>query len=70
MQNIILLIKAIPLVLSLVREASKLLKKTFGDDPEKAIEELHKGIEMVKTAKTAQEKKDAAIQIARVINRI
>lgn len=70
MSSFILLLRSLPLILGLIKEVKELLRSTFGDNPEKAIEDLTRGIEMAKVAKTTQEKKDAAIQIAVSLNRV
>lgn len=63
-------LKSLPELLALIVSLLKLIKTAMGQDPEQFVSDAHKATEQLKNAKTAEEKKDAARAISKLIGRL
>lgn len=64
------IIKAIPSLVSLLKELLDLAKKIFGDDPKKFIKDSALAISELKVAKSPEEKINAAKKIQDLVSRL
>jgi hypothetical protein len=64
------LLKALPAIVKLVSELSSWLHSQFGDNPAKFIMDSAEVFERAKNAKTPEEKRASAGDIARLIRRL
>jgi hypothetical protein len=63
-------IKALPQMIALFREAFDFLKKLFGDDPTKFLKDASVVFSELKSAQTVEEKKSAAKKIQDLVSRL
>jgi hypothetical protein len=64
------IIQALPAMVKLVTELGEWMRSQFGDNPAKFLMDSAEAFERAKQAKTPQEKRDAATQIATLIRRL
>lgn len=68
--SLLLIIKAIPAMVSLITEIAAWMKSTFGENPEKFILSSAEAFKKAREAKTPTERQNAAIDIANLIRRL
>ena len=68
--SLLSIIQSLPAIVKLVTELASWMKFQFGDDPAKFLMDSAEAFEKAKNAKTPQEKRDAATQIAQIIRRL
>ena len=68
--DLALLLKSVPALVKLVTEVAAWMRATFGDDPSKFILDSSEAFKRVQDAKTPDEKRRAAGDIATLIRRL
>lgn len=64
------LLKAIPAIVTLVNEIAAWMKSNFGDDPASYLLEAAETFKRAREAKTPEEKRHAAVNISKLINKL
>lgn len=65
-----LLIETVPTLIRYITELVGWLKLTFGEDPQKVMQEQIEAIQKLKEAKTPDEKLAAASKLSRIIHKL
>jgi hypothetical protein len=68
--SLLVILKSLPALVKLVTELAEWMKATFGDDPSKFIADASESFQKVQNAKTPEEKRAAARDIALLIRRL
>lgn len=68
--TLLALLKALPALVKLLTEISAWMQHQFGDDPAKFLLDASETFKKAREAKTPQERRDAARDIATIIHRL
>lgn len=70
MSEILALIKCIPMLVSILQEAGKFIKQTFGDNPEKFLTDAHQAFKLLNEAKSSDDRIEAAKKLQGLLKRL